>query len=191
VTLIASNADGSDTLTMAAYIVVGAPVTVTITGQTVINSCEKATLIAIPSDGTYTWGPNIHLNASGATATVSPTTTQDYYVTYSSPEGCTDSDTITVTVEDIYTYYMPTAFSPNGDNINDELGVHGRGIDFINLKIYDRIGEKVFDTTDPNKKWDGKLLGVPMNDAVFVYKLEVTFCNGETVKEHGSIILAR
>jgi gliding motility-associated-like protein len=191
VTLIASNADGSDTLTMTAYIMVGAPVTVTISGNTVINACEETTLYANPSDGTYSWGPSVHLNASGSTATVSPAATQEYYVTYTSPLGCTDSDTITVTVENIFTYYMPTAFSPNGDGINDVLQVHGRGIDYINLKIYDRIGEKVFDTTSPDKGWDGKLLGIPMNDGVFVYRLEVTFCNGDVAKEHGSIILAK
>jgi len=124
-------------------------------------------------------------------AVVSPSATQDYYVTYTSPDGCVDSDTITVVVTNIFTYFMPTGFSPNGDGINDELLVRGRGVDYINLKIYDRIGEKVFETTDLDKGWDGRLLGVPMNNNVFVYMLEVTFCNGETVKEQGSVTLVK
>jgi gliding motility-associated-like protein len=86
---------------------------------------------------------------------------------------------------------MPTGFSPNGDGINDELLVRGRGVDYINLKIFDRIGEKVFETSDLDKGWDGRLLGVPMNDNVFVYMLEVTFCNGETVKEKGNVTLVK
>ncbi|MFL5762802.1 MAG: gliding motility-associated C-terminal domain-containing protein [Bacteroidia bacterium] len=192
VTLIVSNANGSDTLTMTGYIQVGVPVTVTITGNTTINACEETTLYASPADGTYSWGPTTGLGCSNCSATtVNPPQTTDYYVTYTSPAGCTDSDTITVVVTQNFTYYMPTAFSPNGDGINDVIQVHGKGIDYINLKIYDRIGEKVFDTTDPDKAWDGKLLGIPMNDGVFVYRLEVTFCNGDTAKEHGSIILAK
>jgi gliding motility-associated-like protein len=192
VTLIVSNADGSDTLTMPGFITVGAPVTVTITGNTTINACEETTLYANPSDGTYSWGPTTGLGCSNCSSTtVNPPQTQDYWVTYTSPAGCTDSDTVTVVVTQDFTYYMPTAFSPNGDGINDVIQVHGKGIDYINLKIFDRVGEKVFSTTDPDKAWDGKLLGVPMNDAVFVYSLEVTFCNGDTAKEHGSIILAK
>ena len=112
-------------------------------------------------------------------------------MTYTSPDGCTDSDTVTVTVTNIYTYFMPTGFSPNGDGVNDELLVRGRGVDYINLKIFDRIGEKVFETSDIDKGWDGKLLGVPMNDNVFVYMLEVTFCNGEMVKEKGNVTLVK
>jgi gliding motility-associated-like protein len=192
VTLIATNANGSDTLTMVGYISVGDPVQVTISGNMLINACETTVLSASPSDGTYSWGPNVNLSCGTCSAaTVAPTSTQDYYVTYTSPSGCTDSDTVTVAVENIFTYYMPTGFSPNGDGINDMLQVHGRGIDYIDLKIFDRIGEKVFSTTDPETGWDGKLLGLPMNDGVFVYALEVAFCNGDTVKEHGSIILAK
>ena len=189
VTLIATNADGSDTLTQVAYITVGAPVTVTISGNLVINACESTTLNASPSDGTYVWAPG--LSSTSAEVTVSPTVTTDYTVTYTSPAGCTDSETATVIVQNIFTYYMPTGFSPNGDGINDVIQVHGRGIDYINLKIFDRIGEKVFETANPETAWDGKLLGLKMNDNVFVYDLVVTFCNGNTAKEHGSIILAR
>ncbi|MCX6296269.1 MAG: gliding motility-associated C-terminal domain-containing protein, partial [Bacteroidetes bacterium] len=188
VTLIATNADGSDTITKVAYIIVGAPVTVTVSGNLVINACESTTLYASPSDGTYTWSGS---SSTSSEATVSPTVTTDYTVTYTSPEGCTDSETVTVVVENIFTYYMPTGFSPNGDGVNDILQVHGRGIDYIDLKIFDRIGEKVFESSSPDKGWDGKLIGLKMNDNVFVYDLVVVFCDGSEAKEHGAITLAR
>ena len=189
VVLIATNADGSDTLTQIGYITVGAPVTVTVSGNLVINACESTTLYASPSDGTYSWSPGI--STTGPEATVSPTVTTDYTVEYTSPQGCTDTETVTVVVENIFTYYMPTGLSPNGDGINDVIQVHGRGIDYISLKIFDRIGEKVFETSDPSKAWDGKLLGLRMNDNVFVYDLVVVFCDGSEAKEHGAIMLAR
>ena len=71
------------------------------------------------------------------------------------------------------------------------IQVHGKGIDYISLKIFDRIGEKVFETENPDQAWDGKLIGLKMNDNVFVYDLVVTFCDGSTAKEHGAIMLAR
>ncbi len=192
VTLIVSNADGADTLTQAGYITVGSPVTVNITGNTLINACEDAVLSAFPADGTYQWGPNVNILCENCqSATVSPSATQQYWVTYTSPQGCVDSDTTTVVVTDIYTYFMPTAFSPNGDGMNDVLQVHGRGVDYISLKVFDRVGEKVFETTELEKGWDGKLFGVPMNNAVFVYMLEVHYCNGEMVKEKGNVTLVK
>jgi large repetitive protein len=192
VTLIATNASGSDTLTMTGYITVGAPVTVNITGNLLITSCEQTELTAVPTDGTYSWGPAATLSSnSGATVTASPTETTQYYVTYTSPDGCTDSDTATVVVEDINTYFLPTGFTPNNDGINDEVHLHGRGIDYFTLRIFDRIGEKVFESTDLEKGWNGRLHGLPMNDGVFVYTLDITFCNGEHVKEHGDITLVK
>lgn len=188
VTLIATNADGSDTLTQTAYITVGTPVTVTVSGNMLINACESTTLYASPSDGTYTWSGE---SSTGPEVTVSPTVTTTYTVTYTSPAGCTDTETATVVVENIFTYFMPTGFSPNGDGINDVIQVHGKGIDRISLKIFDRIGEKVFETTNPNEGWDGKLIGLKMNNNVFVYDLVVTFCDGSEAKEHGAIIIAR
>lgn len=192
VTLIASNASGSDTLTKPGYITIGAPVTVNITGNLLITSCEQTTLTAVPGDGTYDWGPSGTLSStSGVSVTASPPSTQQYYVTYTSPDGCTDSDTTTVVVEDINTYFLPTGFTPNGDGVNDEIHLHGRGIDYFTLKIFDRIGEKVFESSDLEKGWDGKLHGLPMNDGVFVYTLDITFCNGDKVKKHGDITMVK
>ncbi len=192
VTLIVSNADGADTLIQPGYITVGAPVTVSIVGNTVINACEQTVLSAFPADGSYQWGPNVNILCEGCqSATVSPPATQQYWVTYTSPQGCTDSDTTVVVVTDIYTYFMPTGFSPNGDGNNDVLLVRGRGIDYINLKIFDRIGEKVFESNDLDKGWDGRLHGIPMDNGVFVYMLEVQFCNGENVKEKGNVTLVK
>jgi gliding motility-associated-like protein len=192
VQLIATNASGSDTLLKPGYITVGVPEQVTISGNLLITSCEETVLTAVPSDGTYTWGPASTLSSSsGASVTAKPPATQQYYVTYTSPEGCTDSDTTVVVVDDINTYFLPTGLTPNNDGVNDEIHLHGRGIDFFTLKIYDRIGEKVFETSDINKGWDGRLLGLAMNNGVFVYVLDITFCNGENVKKHGDITLVK
>jgi gliding motility-associated-like protein len=184
-----NNCSDSTTTTVTVFLVP----TVSISGITTIGSCESTVLTALPSvNGTFSWGPLVNLVCNTCeSATVSPTATQDYYVTLTSPDGCYDTDSVTVDIVNVYNYFMPTGFTPNSDGINDSLHVHGRGIESISLKIFDRIGEKVFESLDLLVGWDGKLNEVPMNDGVFVYLLEVKYCNGETVKEQGSLTLVR
>ena len=192
VTLIVSNSTSTDTLTRNFYIDVVEPIPVTITGITTINSCESTELTAMPAGTAYLWGPNDAVNCNTCqTATMSPTVTQPYYVTYTDINGCTDSDTTIVVVTDVYTYYMPTGLSPNGDGNNDVLYVHGRGIDYFDLKIFDRVGEKVFETTSFDSGWDGTWHGLGMNDNSFTYALSVTYCTGQTVKENGTLTVVR
>jgi len=81
--------------------------------------------------------------------------------------GCRDTAVKTILVQDEFTFYVPTAFTPNGDGRNDFFMVYGRGIDpnEFSLRVYDRWGELVFETDkyNPDKPietgWDGTLLG--------------------------------
>ncbi len=178
------------------FVFVGVPVPVVVTGKTEIFSCESTQLFALPADGTYSW-QNIG-NGDGKidcstcpTTLVTPPTSQGFYVIYTSPYGCIGKDSIQINVININSYFIPTGFSPNGDGINDVVQVHGKGIDHVSLKIFDRIGEKVFETNELETGWDGTYLGILMNDNVFVYKLEVYYCNGETIKETGNITLLK
>jgi gliding motility-associated-like protein len=178
------------------FVTVGKPVPVVISGKAEIFSCESTQLFALPADGTYSWG-----NVGGAdgkidcitcsTTLVTPPSTQGYYVVYTSPFGCIGKDTIEIKVININSYFIPTGFSPNGDGINDVVQVHGKGVDHISLMIFDRIGEKVFETHELETGWDGTYLGLPMNSNVFVYKLEIFYCNGENFKETGNITLLK
>jgi gliding motility-associated-like protein len=178
------------------FILVGKPVPVVISGKTEIFSCESTQLFALPADGTYSWG-NVGSGdgtiecTTCSTTLVTPPTTQAFYVIYTSPFGCIGKDTIRIKVTQVNSYFIPTGFSPNGDGINDVVQVHGKGIDRISLMIFDRIGEKVFETHELESGWDGTYHGLPMNDNVFVYKLEVYYCSGENIKETGNITLLK
>lgn len=192
VSLIVANAYGADTLTFSNYISVVNSIPVTISGNTNMGICDKTELSAFPTTGTYLWGPDQFLTCKTCqTATVNPNHTQAYWVTYTSPQGCVASDTIIINVDETKTYFMPTGLSPNGDGINDSAHFHGIGVDKFNLKIYDRIGEKVFETTDMSLGWDGTYLGSAMNNGVFVYLLEIYFCDGEYKKEYGNITIVK
>ena len=87
--------------------------------------------------------------------------------------------------------FVPNIFSPNGDGNNDILFVRGKGIAQIQFIIFDRWGEKIFETTDANIGWDGTFKGEPMNLAVFVYVVKGKFKNGEVIDRKGNVTLLR
>lgn len=87
--------------------------------------------------------------------------------------------------------FVPNAFSPNNDGQNDFLCIYGKCIETLNLVIYDRWGEKVFETTDAKQCWDGTYKGKLMNSAVFVYYYNVTLFSGENLVKKGNISLVR
>ncbi len=91
--------------------------------------------------------------------------------------GCVDSVSAIIIVQDVFTLYIPNAFTPNGDGINDlfmPLGL-GVGTEDYSLKIFDRWGNMVFYTTSINVGWDGNINGVKRDTkrtAMYTYLIE-------------------
>jgi gliding motility-associated-like protein len=87
--------------------------------------------------------------------------------------------------------YIPNGFTPNNDGNNDVLYVRGKGIASLYLSIYNRWGNKIFDTTKITEGWDGKYKGQDQDQGVFVYVLNVTSTTGKQVKKSGNVSLIR
>ena len=88
--------------------------------------------------------------------------------------------------------YIPNAFSPNASGKNDSQCLYGTEcIMSMSFGIYDRWGNKVFESTDPKACWDGTFNGQALDPAVFVYHLSATLTGGETVERKGNITLVR
>jgi len=88
--------------------------------------------------------------------------------------------------------FVPTAFSPNGIGPNDLHCVKGGDcIKSMAFGIYDRWGNKVFESTNPKTCWDGTFNGQALDPAVFVYHLSASLTSGETVERQGNITLVR
>jgi gliding motility-associated-like protein len=70
---------------------------------------------------------------------------------------------------------VPTAFSPNGDGVNDKFGAvyNCAEIKSVALRVFNRWGEKVFETSDQNEKWDGYYKGLSQPLETYVYYLNV------------------
>lgn len=133
-------------------------------------------------------------NASD-TEDVTALTPGTYTVTVSDEESCTriaNFDILAGTGECIpESFYIPNIFSPNGDSQNDVLYLRGSGIKTIHLMIFDRWGEKVFETEDPTVGWDGTFRGTEMENAVFVYTVKAEMNSGTTYDQKGNITLIR
>ena len=91
--------------------------------------------------------------------------------------------------------FIPTAFSPNGDGINDQFFIHSkRPAKIVSLQIFDRWGNLLFQnentsTNDPIYGWDGRSRGRPMNDGVFFYLARLRFLDEQEVEYKGELVL--
>ena len=84
--------------------------------------------------------------------------------------GCSDS--IVKTIIPPMFIYLPNAFTPNGDGLNDFFFGKGIGITEYELLIFDRWGELIFTSTDPDYQWNGKWQNNPCEQGVYVYKIK-------------------
>ncbi len=144
----------------------------------------------------YLWSPSQTLsNWHIKNPIASPTQTTTYYVQITDAYGCTNVDSVTVNVLDVICrepyIYVPNAFTPNNDGNNDILYVHADMATDLYFAIYDRWGEKIFETTNAQIGWDGKYKGKPMDPAVFVYYLKVTCLDKMQFEKKGNITLIR
>lgn len=142
----------------------------------------------------YNWVPNVGLSCANCeTPIASPFLTTIYELTVTDSLGCSITVPYTIVVENNLLLYVPNAFSPNGDGINDLLLVFGVSLKKINFNIFNRWGEKVFDleTSDLTNGWDGTYFGKLLPPEVYVYYLDATFDDGQTKQQKGSITIVR
>lgn len=87
---------------------------------------------------------------------------------------------------------VPTGFSPNGDNSNEVFGIIvGQDVASFTFFIYDRWGNRIVHSTDPNLEWDGTFNGKPVNAGVYPYMYEVIFTDGSQEWHSGNITVIK
>jgi len=117
-----------------------------------------------------------------------------YSVTVSNSEGCTNSSSIEVEVltncDDIY---FPSAFSPNDDGINEKFGPLGNlfVVSNYSLKIFNRYGEMVFQTNNPNQKWDGTIAGKKYGNINFVWVANYRYRGKIAKTQRGNVLIVK
>lgn len=164
--------------------------TTIVVGQTVALSGY------LGADYSYQWTPlTANLSCTNCANPVSTTTNNaTYSVMITDYLHC---DTVTniykIIVEPKTSVDVPTAFTPNGDGVNDVVYVNGWGIKKLNyFRIYNRWGQLLFETNDINEGWNGIFNGVPQNMETYVYQVSAdTYLDKEPVLKSGTIKLIR
>ncbi len=131
---------------------------------------------------TYTWSPPTDLSCINCPNPISSSTVNiTYTVTIADNMGCfLVSNTHTVNVELKGSVDVPTAFTPNGDGVNDVIYVDGWGIRKLEyFRVFNRWGQLLFETNDISVGWDGMFNGVPQNMETYVYQVSADTYVGE------------
>lgn len=105
--------------------------------------------------------------------------------------GCEDTSTAEVFVFDEFQFIVPNVFTPNGDFINDEFRVQACGVYDYDIQIFNRFGEKVFESNSLNINWDGRVSGKLAKSGVFFYTIKIRDFRNQILDYQGSITLFR
>jgi gliding motility-associated-like protein len=193
--VLASIGSCSDSTSYTVNVVPTPNVVVTPYPNVTINQTQTIELTATLSGvgaTSYFWSPSLGLSCTNcATTTASPDVTTKYCVS-TAVNGCVDTTCVTVFVDIICgELFVPSAFSPNSDGVNDCLSVYNNCIKSMDFKVFSRWGEVVYQSIDVNDCWDGTFKGTELNTAVFVYRLDAILLNGEEVKLKGNVSLIK
>ncbi len=147
----------------------------------------------------YLWTPATNLSCTTcSTPSLQALQSVQYIISVTSDSGCVAKDSLKILVEcKDANLYLPTAFTPNNDGVNDFFYPMTRGISIIDkLMIYNRYGQLVFQrsTFAPNIKtlgWNGKINNLPQGLTSYVYIMEATCDQGQKLIKKGSFVLIR
>lgn len=140
----------------------------------------------------FAWFPAVGLdNAYISDPVASPQINTKYIVHGRTAWGCEAVDSISIYCEKSSILALPNAFTP-GSGVNNKLFILKRGEATLHyFRIYNRWGNKVFETTDIDEGWDGTFHGKPQPYDVYVYQVEAETSAGETFRRHGNVTLIR
>lgn len=113
-------------------------------------------------------------------------------LTVSDTAGCTDSVTQLLKIADNCYIAVPSAFTPNNDGLNDYLyPLNAYKATNLTFRVYNRVGQLVFETRDWTKKWDGSFNGSPLDAGVYVWKLRYDDGQKKNISLQGTTLLLR
>jgi gliding motility-associated-like protein len=192
-TVIGENNYGCTDTVMASVFVSSYPL-VFAGNDTIVNMDEPVTLVGSGSDF-YGWVPM----SGGAplscnlchTITENPQQSTCYVLEAYNEFSCRNSDTVCVTVTEDWNIYIPNAFSPNNNAINDVFIPVGYGIEKIELMIFDRWGSMIFRSDDKIIGWNGTYKNIMCKPDVYIYKVNITTMSRREEYRTGHVVLLK
>ncbi len=167
------------------------------------ENVNMAGVVTVPDDSLdlVQWEPADMVDCDTCLDVVSSPLFQTTFSITVEANGCSDSDAVTIFVSKERAVYVPNAFSPNGDNINDIFMVFANEDHVVQIKsflIFNRWGEIVHQAFDfppndpsPDYGWNGTYRGQTLNPAVYTWFIEVEFIDGSSELYEGDVSLLR
>ncbi len=150
--------------------------------------------LQLPSsgNGTINWNADPTLSCTNCPNPIaSPTITTRYTATNNLANDCQVSDQFTLVVLDDAVVKIPTAFTPNGDGLNDWFGPLGKVPNEYSIQIFNRNGETVFKSSSTYSKWDGRFNGKLQPNGVFIFWVQYRDIKNKLFQQKGTLTLIR
>ncbi len=192
--VIITDNNGCTTTNQITITAIPAPtLTIPFSPQT-INQGESVSL-SVSGAATYSWSPATGLSCTTCTNPIaSPVSSATYTVTGTDLNGCTATASITILIDYNCTeIFVPTIFSPNGNGPekNESVCVYSNCIQEMEFAVYNRWGQQIFITNNPQQCWDGTFAGKELATGVYTYRLYVKQLDGIIVSKSGNITLVK
>jgi gliding motility-associated-like protein len=166
---------------------------VTVTPKDTLVKYGRGVRLQANGANLYYWSPVASLNSptgSSVLATVIDSAT--YIVTGLAENGCRNTDTAHLRVDYRDALFVPTAFTPNGDRVNDEFKISNLSFQKISeFRVFNRWGQEIFSTNDGARGWDGSWKGVEQPTGVYQYIIRIAYPDGMTETYKGDVTLIR
>jgi gliding motility-associated-like protein len=167
--------------------------TVTVTPKDTLVKYGRGVRLQANGANLYYWSPVASLNSpvgSSVLATVIDSVT--YIVTGLAENGCRNTDTTHLRVDYRDALFVPTAFTPNGDRVNDEFKISNLSFQkIVEFRVFNRWGQEIFSTNDGQRGWDGSWKGVEQPTGVYQYIIRIAYPDGMTETYKGDVTLIR
>ncbi len=161
--------------------------------DTVVYAGDLFQLNSVSIANIYNWSPSFDLNnptIPNPFITVNNDVT--YTVTASTVAGCKGEGYINIRVYKGPDLYFPTAFTPNGDGLNDDFKPFPVGIEKLNyFHVFNRWGQMIFSTSSLYRGWDGTINGVKQASGTFPWIIQGITKDGKLVTKKGTVVLVR
>ena len=130
----------------------------------------------------YSWTPSEDLSCADCpNPDLTPMEDETYTVIVTNDIGCIDSAIIDIDVFiPCLEVFIPSMFSPNGDNLNDVWEVIGTCIEQVEVMVYNQWGQQIFYSSDQSVGWDGTFQGSVVQNDQYAYQIQVTYNNGNS-----------
>ena len=151
---------------------------------------QAALRIPYENGSNYQW-----CDGGGETTLIYADQPGEYCYEFTDEFGCLQTGTVVLDIiEREIGVYVPNAFTPNNDGVNDVFKVEGVGISDFEFRVWNRWGDKVFETDNPESFWDGSYQGGTHYTQNEVYTWEIEYestCNAERIKRSGYVVMMR